>query len=157
MSALSFSTCTTTIHTPHTRRPRGSVRRVMPPNESAIPSRSTARSARGHFAPTPEEYEWARELYRGEIRYVDANIGRVVEKLKTLGIYDDALIVVTSDHGEEFMEHGDVAHGHSLYEEMIRVPLIVKPPSGSAGRVVDANRPDTGYKPNCTRPVRSRV
>jgi arylsulfatase A-like enzyme len=76
----------------------------------------------------PDDREFVRALYRGEIRYADANIGRVVDELKTLGLYEDSLIVFASDHGEEFWEHGTYEHGHTLYEEVLRVPLAFKLP-----------------------------
>jgi len=78
-------------------------------------------------------------LYDGEIRYTDAAlIGPVVGKLKELGLYDDTLLIVTSDHGEEFFEHGSWLHTHNLYNETIKVPLIIKfPGSRSAGVRVD--------------------
>jgi arylsulfatase A-like enzyme len=90
----------------------------------------------GTFTPTAEERGWIQELYGGEVRYVDDNVGRYVGRLKELGIYDDALIILTSDHGEEFWEHGSVGHGQSLYQEQIWVPLIVKlPGSAKTGRI----------------------
>jgi arylsulfatase A-like enzyme len=90
-------------------------------------------AAQGFFVPSVPEREAIRSLYDGEVRYVDANIGRVVATLQQLRLYDDALIVFTSDHGEEFWEHGRVGHGHSVYDELLRVPLIVKLP-GAAER-----------------------
>jgi arylsulfatase A-like enzyme len=73
-------------------------------------------------------------LYCGGIKRADAWLGRFVEQLKRDGIYDRALIVFTSDHGEQFGEDSpDVfydAHGHSLREELLHVPLIVKLPGG---------------------------
>ncbi len=77
-------------------------------------------------------------LYDGEIRYTDETlIGRLVAKLKALGIYDRTMIVLTSDHGEEFYEHGAWLHTHSVYDETIRVPLIIKFfGSRNAGRIV---------------------
>jgi arylsulfatase A-like enzyme len=69
-------------------------------------------------------------LYAGGIRSADAWVGRLIAFLRERGLYDDALIVLTSDHGEEFADHEPSyfydRHGHSLYEEMIRIPLIVK-------------------------------
>jgi arylsulfatase A-like enzyme len=82
----------------------------------------------GHLFPTPTERRWIRALYGGEVRYVDDNVGQVLQALKRLGIYDDALILLTSDHGEEFWEHGGFEHGHSLNQELLWVPLIVKLP-----------------------------
>ena len=46
-----------------------------------------------------------------------------------MGIYDRTTIVITADHGEEFWEHGDFEHGHTLYDELVRVPLIIKFPA----------------------------
>ena len=68
-------------------------------------------------------------LYDAEIRYTDEMlIAPVVTALRRLGLYDEALIVVTSDHGEEFYDHGGWDHTHSAYEELIRIPLLVKMP-----------------------------
>lgn len=71
-------------------------------------------------------------LYAGNIRSMDNWTGRLVEKLHELGLYDRTMIVFTSDHGEEFADHSPSAfydsHGHSMYEEMVRVPLIIKLP-----------------------------
>lgn len=91
----------------------------------------------GYFVPTREEIEWIRTLYQAEVRYVDDNIGRLIETLKRLGIYDETLIVFTSDHGEEFWEHGGFEHGHTLYDELLRVPLFVKLPRSSVRRRVE--------------------
>jgi arylsulfatase A-like enzyme len=57
---------------------------------------------------------------------MDEQVGRFLNVLRTRGLYDDATIVVTSDHGEEFWEHGGFEHGHSLYDELVHVPLIIK-------------------------------
>jgi arylsulfatase A-like enzyme len=77
---------------------------------------------------SPEERRILVAEYDGEIRYMDSQIGRLFHEMKQLGIYDSTLIVVTSDHGESFGEHGLLGHGRALYEELIRVPLIVKYP-----------------------------
>ncbi len=82
--------------------------------------------------PDPEQAAELRELYVGEIEYLDRNMGKLIEHLKALGLWDDAVIVLTSDHGEEFHEHGGWWHGLTLYEEQIRVPLLVKWPAGRA-------------------------
>jgi arylsulfatase A-like enzyme len=69
-------------------------------------------------------------LYNGEIRYTDEKfIGPLIERLKEIGIYDQTMIVFTSDHGEEFFDHGGWGHGHSLYDESLKVPLIIKFPA----------------------------
>lgn len=90
----------------------------------------------GHFSPNAEEREWIKDLYLSEVRYVDDEIGRFIGELKRLGIYDDALIVLTSDHGEEFWEHDGFEHGHTLYRELLSVPMIVKLPGQDAQREV---------------------
>lgn len=79
----------------------------------------------------PQQREWVRTLYDAEVRASDAAVGRVLDQLRALGLYDDALIVFTSDHGEEFFEHGLIEHGHALYDEVLRVPLLVKLPRQS--------------------------
>jgi arylsulfatase A-like enzyme len=74
------------------------------------------------------------ELYDEEIKYVDAILGKFFYMLKKMNIYDDSLIIVMSDHGEEFREHGNIGHhSFSLYEELIHVPLIIKFPHGVYG------------------------
>ncbi|MCW5978106.1 MAG: sulfatase [Bryobacteraceae bacterium] len=78
-----------------------------------------------------EEREWVRQLYLAEVRYVDEQIGALLGSLKEQGLYEDALIVVTSDHGEEFWEHGGYQHGHSMYDEVLAVPLLMKLPGAS--------------------------
>ncbi len=93
----------------------------------------------GRFKPVSEEMRRnIVGLYDGEIRYTDESlIGPLVAKLKALGIYDRTMIVLTSDHGEEFFEHGSWTHTHSVYDEVLRVPLIVKFfGSRNAGRTV---------------------
>jgi arylsulfatase A-like enzyme len=89
-------------------------------------------ATQGFFVPSLAERQAIRALYDGEVRYIDAAVGRVLGTLKRLRLYDDALVVFTSDHGEEFWEHGRSGHGHSLYDELLRVPLIVKLPGAAA-------------------------
>lgn len=68
--------------------------------------------------------------YDGEIAFTDLQFGRIVEALREQGLYDDTLIVITSDHGDQFGEHGRRGHGISLHDEEIHVPFIVKMPAG---------------------------
>ncbi len=73
-----------------------------------------------------------RRLYAGHVRYVDAFVGRLLDRLRADGLYDDALIVATSDHGESLGEHGwYFQHGNLVYDEQARVPLVVKWPRGA--------------------------
>ena len=100
--------------------------------------------APGRAAAGPYDYEEPLDLdrivaqYDGEVAYGDEQFGRFVRELQARGLYERALIVFLSDHGEEFLEHGDWMHGHTLFEELIRVPLVVKfPGNRHAGRRVD--------------------
>jgi arylsulfatase A-like enzyme len=67
-------------------------------------------------------------LYDGEIRYVDEELGRLFDHVSRRGLEKNTLVVVTSDHGEEFLDHGSWEHQKTLYEEVIRVPLVVRGP-----------------------------
>jgi len=72
-------------------------------------------------------------LYDGEIRSTDDAFGELIQRLRELGIYDRSLIMVTADHGEEFLEHQRWKHGRDLYESLIHVPLIIHFPEGALG------------------------
>jgi len=85
-----------------------------------------ARAAHQH--PELEEAEGLRDLYDGEITYWDEHFGQLIAELQRRGLYDDMMIVVTADHGEEFAEHGGFWHGTTLYDEQVHVPLFVKLP-----------------------------
>jgi arylsulfatase A-like enzyme len=79
-------------------------------------------------------------LYDAEVTYHDHHFASVMEALERRGLADDTIVVFTADHGEEFFDHGSVGHGHSVFEELIRVPLIVRWPglTGGAQRIEDA-------------------
>lgn len=64
--------------------------------------------------------------YDGEIHYVDSELAELIEFLKNAGLYDNALIIITADHGEQFGEHGTIWHGFSVHNEEVHVPLILK-------------------------------
>jgi len=81
----------------------------------------------------PRDLEHVLALYDGEIAYTDHYLGLLFEALRERGLYDDAVIVVTSDHGDEFFEHGQKGHRANLYNATLRVPLIVKLPDGRWG------------------------
>ena len=75
--------------------------------------------------------EFCRKMYAEEVRYVDRWFGELIVALKESGLYEDSLVVVTADHGEELFDHGAFEHGHSMYEELLRVPLLVKWPKAT--------------------------
>lgn len=86
-----------------------------------------------------EALEWLIALYDGCINYVDEQLGFLFDHLRQLGIYDNTMIIVLSDHGEEFLDHGLLIHQNKPYEEMLRVPLAIKfPHSRFAGTRVSS-------------------
>ena len=89
------------------------------------PARPCSRSSTAAKSLTREDFEYLESLYDGEIRYTDEVIGRLLASLEAIGFLDNAVVVVTSDHGEEFGEHGGVLHGGKLFEELLHVPLII--------------------------------
>ena len=87
---------------------------------------------------TPDDLELAVSRYDGCIIYVDDRLHQLLDHVKRLGIYNQTLIAITSDHGEEFLDHGRILHGNGAFEELIRVPLVIKfPDSAFAGTRVD--------------------
>jgi arylsulfatase A-like enzyme len=100
---------------PRVRPPGKRRNRRQPPHDRAQPRYSAADLA--HVVRS----------YDAGIRSMDSAFGELISYLKTRGLYDDTVIIFTSDHGEEFGEHGKVAwHSHTLYDELLRVPLIMK-------------------------------
>ena len=82
--------------------------------------------------------EELRALYDAEIAFNDDQFGVLVRRLKERGLYDSTLIIVVSDHGEEFQDHGGWGHGNTLYDEQLAIPLVMKlPDQRHAGQVVD--------------------
>jgi arylsulfatase A-like enzyme len=96
--------------------------------------------APGHAAEDPR-YDFKEPLdrdrliaqYDGEIAYGDQEFGRFLRELKSRGLYERALIVFMADHGEEFEDHGKWLHGRSVFDELIRVPMVVKFPGQKGG------------------------
>ena len=92
-----------------------------------------------HHGDDPTEVAHLEALYLGEVRHADREFGRFVDMLQFLNLYDSSLIILLSDHGEEFGEHGGFDHGRTVFEEMLRVPLVVKFPGGHwAGTSIDS-------------------
>jgi arylsulfatase A-like enzyme/uncharacterized membrane protein YbhN (UPF0104 family) len=90
-----------------------------------------ARSSTPH--PPAELRDEMRRRYDGEIEFFDRELGRLVADLEQRGLWDELLVLVTSDHGEEFQDHGGWWHGLTLYDEQIAIPLIVKWPKSRRG------------------------
>jgi len=94
------------------------------------------QAARKRLSKTELAYLMA--LYDADIAYADAQVGQMLAALERLGLRRRTLIAVLADHGEEFLEHGGLAHGKTLYQELLHVPLIIAfPENRYRGRVVD--------------------
>ncbi len=72
--------------------------------------------------------------YRGEVLYADAQLGALIERLRMLELLERTAVIVTSDHGEGLGDHGVLEHGVNLFDELVRVPLLVRAPGLPAGR-----------------------
>lgn len=79
---------------------------------------------------SPELERVFRSMYALNVAWADERLGRLLDSLRRSGQWDRTLLVVTSDHGEEFRDHGQIAHGGNLGRHLIEVPLVVKLPSG---------------------------
>ncbi|MFO7973069.1 MAG: sulfatase [Candidatus Hydrogenedentota bacterium] len=112
---------------------------TMGPHEPYSPPEAFAgRFERSLYADWDDEPEHREilALYDGEIAYTDEQFGRLIAVMKERKVYEDALIIVLADHGEEFWDHGGIGHGKTLYEEQLRVPFLVKLPGNAhAGEV----------------------
>ena len=100
-------------HSPYTEHPQGLL------------------ASQPELAPEHRDELWER--YRAETQWTDAALGRLLEGLDEEGILENALVVFTADHGEEFLDHGKWEHGYSLYEEVVRVPWILAGPGVAPG------------------------
>lgn len=83
------------------------------------------------YQPPDRHRLWGEEpidRYDGEIHYVDAEIGRLLDALERWKLVDDTLVVLAADHGEEFLDHGATGHAKQLYDESMRVPLLMRGP-----------------------------
>ncbi|MGC9347637.1 MAG: sulfatase [Anaerolineae bacterium] len=125
--------------------PSSFVQRIRP---AGIPKAQQAdivvRSLEDPASVTEDEAQILKDLYDAGLLYVDQSIGQLIDTLRELELYDDTLMLVTADHGEEFREHGDFGHGADihrlkegqpilkLYDELLHVPLLVRVPDGPA-------------------------
>jgi arylsulfatase A-like enzyme len=91
----------------------------------------------GKIQADQADLEHVEALYDGEIRETDDQLAKLFDYLKQEGLLEKTLIVFTSDHGEEFSEHGAIGvHSHTLYDELLRVPLIIRLPETSAEQAI---------------------
>lgn len=79
-----------------------------------------------------EDIDYLRYCYSTEVTFTDRHIGRLIQELRNLKLYDNTLIVFAADHGEEFVERGWLGHSTTVYDEQVRVPLVIKPAGSGA-------------------------
>ena len=89
-----------------------------------------------YLPPASFQQRFAGRPYDGEIAYVDEQIERVFRALRTSGEWDRTLVIATSDHGESLGEHGELTHSYTLYDAVLKVPLILRGPGIPAARRV---------------------
>jgi len=87
--------------------------------------------------PEPYKHQYAKDLYDGEIAYMDEQVGRLLDGLDQLGFTSRTLVIAVGDHGESLGEHGELTHGIFLYDATLHVPLIVAGPDVPPGKVID--------------------
>jgi arylsulfatase A-like enzyme len=85
-------------------------------------------------ALSPDDAVYLRSLYDAEVAAFDAELGRLLDALGQDGLLDRTVVVIVGDHGEEFLDHGGLEHGKTLYQELLHVPLIVRVPGGTGAR-----------------------
>lgn len=115
---------------------RGKLKSYFAPDQPFWGSPLISHIRGGYYYLNSQDKKYIKSLYEGEIAYLDHHIGKVLSEIEKLGIEEKTIIILTSDHGEEFWEHGDFLHGQSLYDELINVPLIIKSPTLSRGKKV---------------------
>jgi len=115
---------------------------LEPPSPGFEPSVEVMETARlSQYTDSPivfpnNDIEWAKAMYDAEILYVDEWVGRLLEEIRSLGLDERATIIVISDHGEEFQEHGTVLH-EKLYSSVTHVPLMIRLPGGVGAKEVE--------------------
>ena len=116
------------------------------------------RIVAGQLQITARDRERVIALYDSDISYNDQQFGKLLQLLKDSGHEDDTLIVYTSDHGEEFWDHGRIGHGQSLRQELVHIPLWISyPPLFPAGRVVEEGAELVDLLPTLTEAMGQKI
>ncbi|MEJ2085954.1 MAG: sulfatase-like hydrolase/transferase, partial [Acidobacteriota bacterium] len=95
----------------------------------------------GRESLAPADLEELIGLYDGNLLRADAAVGELLNSLKEVGRFDNSIIILTSDHGEAFMEHGYQGHNTTLFDEMLHVPLVIRLPFGRQSTSLWLDRP----------------
>ena len=116
-------------HLPYLKHPQTSLTVLAKPIIRRAVSRGRVELIRsGYYNLSLNDRLYIYELYQGEVVFTDLQVGEVINTIKELGRYRASVVIFTSDHGEEFWEHDSFEHGHTFYQELILVPLLVKLP-----------------------------
>ena len=113
---------------------RGRFTAALPPGRLSLPFNLRPRS-REALQLSGDEQRFAAAAYDEEIAFVDEQLGRFFSALQAQGVWQRAVVVFTADHGEELWDHGGFEHGHTMYDELLHVPLIVWGPGVRPGRI----------------------
>lgn len=113
-----------------------------PPFDTAFSSRGVDGVSRWNRTDSgellnPDDCRHLVDMYDSEILYVDDELSRLFCGMRSRGYGENTLFIITADHGEEFLDHGGIGHGHALYEEQIHVPLVMCGPGIDVGVVSD--------------------
>ncbi len=108
-----------------------------PPGVNVAEAMAKVISIRDWKLLRPDEVAYLTLLYDAEVAALDERLRRLWTRLRARGLLENAIVVVTADHGEEFGEHGGYQHGRTLYAESVRIPLVMTGPGLPAGRVVE--------------------
>ncbi len=101
----------------------------------------------GSYIPPVEDQQHVRNLYNGEVANVDAALGELFDFLETNNLDENTLVIFSSDHGEEFYDHGGFEHGHTQLDELVRMPLIVRGPGFQEDVRIDTSVGNTDIFP----------
>lgn len=123
------------VHSDYRSRPAYEAQFVGPYEGVATGATAQLISAReGKLALDAKDAGHLIDLYDAGIRQMDDDLGRLLAFLRAEGLYEETLLVITSDHGEEFLERGGVLHGRTQFQEVVRVPLILRGPGIARGQ-----------------------
>jgi arylsulfatase A-like enzyme len=109
------------------------VRQVPKPCEGISFGEARSEAVQGVCLADPAGLEYLRGLYAAEVAHADALLGRLLGSLARRGVLERTLVVVTSDHGEELMDHGSLDHVRTLHQEVVRIPLVLAGPGVPGG------------------------
>jgi arylsulfatase A-like enzyme len=125
------------VHTDFTPDPKWKLEFVQAESKLTGTTEELTRLRARGVALSESDLQWLREMYEAEIRTLDETLARLFDHLRASGLEQDTLVVLTSDHGEEFAEHHGLLHGRTHYQELVHVPLILAGPGVPVGERIE--------------------